>query len=199
MNLEQRLKRSIARWNLLESKFYQAWSAGTLPVEALATYSREYGAFIARIADGWQAHGDNVVAAEEREHVAMWRSFAQALGTDIGEAQTPAVKALVDAADRFFADRASSLGALYAFEAQQPATTTSKLAGLREHYNIDPAAETYFEVHANEEQEPALLLDRMRVLPAAEQAQAAEACERMSEALRRALDGLYDSVAAPCA
>ena len=57
MNLEARLDESIARWNLLESRFYQAWSAGTLPVEALRTYAAEYGAFISLIPKGWESHG----------------------------------------------------------------------------------------------------------------------------------------------
>ena len=86
---EARLDESIARWNLLESKFYQAWSAGTLPVEALRTYAAEYGAFISLIPRGWEGHGDTATATVEREHMGMWGAFAQALGTEVGAAQTP--------------------------------------------------------------------------------------------------------------
>ena len=88
---ELQITSSLARWNLLESAFYQAWSAGTLPQEALAVYAREYGAFISTIADGWAAHGDETIAEEERTHVELWREFAKALGTDIGAAEIPAV------------------------------------------------------------------------------------------------------------
>ena len=197
MNLEQQLNQSLSRWNLLDSEFYQAWNRGTLPVEALSTYAREYGAFISKIADGWSAHGDEVTAALEREHVELWRRFARALGTDIGSAKTPAVAELLQVVERRFSDSAESLGALYAFEAQQPATSKSKLEGLRRHYNVDPNAERYFVVHAEDEDEPALLLGRMQSLSGADQARAAAACEQMAQALRGALDGLYETCYSP--
>jgi pyrroloquinoline-quinone synthase len=187
---QQNLDQSIARWNLLESPFYRAWSAGTLPVEALRVYAREYGAFIERVADGWSAHGDQATAQVEREHVELWRGFAQALGTDIGEAQTPAVKALVETTDRLFRDRAASLGALYAFEMQQPLTAASKLEGLRAHYHLPASAEVYFEAHKDDWDEPATLRSRMDGLTPAGAEIAEAACEEMSKALREALDGL---------
>ena len=197
MNLEQQLNQSISRWSLLDSEFYQAWNAGTLPVEALATYAREYGAFISKIAGGWSAHGDEVTAVQEREHAELWRRFARALGTDIGSTKTPAVAELLQVAEHRFSDSVESLGALYAFEAQQPATSKSKLEGLRRHYNVDPNAERYFVVHAEDEDEPALLLGRMQSLSGADQARAAAACEQMAQALRGALDGLYETCYSP--
>lgn len=196
MGYQERLDQSIARWNLLDSAFYQAWSAGTLPLDALRVYAREYGAFIQRVGGGWAAHGDDATAQVEREHVELWRAFANALSTDIGEAETPAVKALVETADKLFADRAASLGALYAFEAQQPRTSTSKLEGLREHYALPRSAEVYFDVHKDDWAEPAALRERMEALTSEERETAAAACEEMSKALRQALDGL---AAAHCA
>ena len=190
--MEARLHESIRRWNLLDSKFYQAWSAGTLPVEALRDYANEYGAFISLIAKGWDAHGDHATAAIEREHVEMWGDFASALGTEIGAPKTEAVKKLRETADRFFDEKASSLGALYAFEAQQPATSRSKLEGLRAHYDLPAKAETYFDVHKDDDEEPRLLLERMSALPEDEQQTAADACEVMCKSLRAALDELYE-------
>jgi pyrroloquinoline-quinone synthase len=190
MMQQHTLDQSIARWNLLESPFYQAWSAGVLPVDALRVYAREYGAFIERVADGWMAHGDHATAQIERDHVELWRAFAQALGTDIGEARTPAVKALVETTDKLFRDRATSLGALYAFEIQQPLTAASKLEGLRAHYTLPAAAEVYFEAHKEDWDEPATLRGRMDELKPEESARAEAACEEMSRALREALDGL---------
>ncbi len=191
MTIELQLQQSISRWNLLDSAFYQAWSAGELPLEALSAYAREYGAFISTIADGWRAHGDESTAAEECEHVELWRRFASALGTDIAAPEVPEVRSLVELSRKQFADSTESLGALYAFEAQQPGAARSKLEGLRRHYDVDQAGEAYFEVHQNDFEEPALLLQRIKALPASEQARAAEACEEMSRSLRSALDGLY--------
>lgn len=192
MHFENTLQTSISRWNLLDSAFYQAWNEGELSTDSLALYAREYGAFISTIADGWAAHGDEAIAKEEREHVELWRRFAGSLGTDIGKAETPAVAKLVETARKRFSDPVESLGALYAFEAQQPGTSVSKLEGLRKHYDLGPEAEVYFDVHKDDLDEPALLLERMKALPAADQLRAAEACEEMSEALRLALDGIYD-------
>ncbi len=198
MNLEARLDESIARWNLLESRFYQAWSAGTLPVEALRTYAAEYGAFISLIPQGWEGHGDTATAAVEHEHLVMWDSFAQALRTQVGAAETAGVQQLCDTAGRLFEQKAASLGALYAFEAQQPATSRSKLEGLREHYNLPKAGDTYFEVHAHDEAEPRMLLDRIGKLSPEEQETAVAACEETARALHVALDALYDRHAAAC-
>jgi pyrroloquinoline-quinone synthase len=174
----------------LESPFYQAWSEGTLPLEALRTYASEYGAFITLVPKGWESHNDTVIADEERAHVDLWRRFAKALDTNIGQPRLAAVEKLVSTADRLFSEKASALGALYAFEAQQPATTKSKLEGLRAHYHLPEAAEAYFIIHADDDSEPKLLLERIAQLPRQHRERAVEACREMCQVLREALDGL---------
>lgn len=197
MNLNSSLDKSLTTYNLLESKFYVAWSRGELPVSALATYAREYGAFISLVPRGWAAHGDVDIAAEEVEHVDLWNQFAGELGTKIGSPENAGVKALVGLVEEMFSDPVTSLGALYAFEAQQPKTSTSKLQGLHRHYTVTPAAKQYFEIHAADEHEPALLLQRMEALSPADQERAQAACEATCRALREALDALYDAEC-PC-
>ena len=113
-------------------------------------------------------------------------------------AKTPGVRQLCETAGRLFGEKAASLGALYAFEAQQPATSRSKLDGLREHYNVARAGDTYFEVHADDDEEPRMLLDRIGKLSPEEQETAVAACEETSRALRIALDDLYGLHAAAC-
>ena len=49
MDYKQALDNKIADHNLLNHPFYQAWSAGELPVDALRSYAREYGAFISTL------------------------------------------------------------------------------------------------------------------------------------------------------
>lgn len=191
------LDQPIARWNLLESKFYTAWNAGTLPLSALQSYARQYGSFISTIPVGWRSQGDHEVAAIEVEHIELWRRFAAALDTDIGVPTNKGVARLVGTARELFADRASSVGALYAFEVQQPATASSKLAGLREHYDLPRTGEEYFEVHEGDEDEPRLLRDRFDALPDNEKSVALDACETMCRELRGALDSLYDDEVAP--
>jgi pyrroloquinoline-quinone synthase len=190
MNLESRLDEWTSRWSLLDSAFYQAWSAGTLPVEALRTYAREYGAFVSLVPKGWESHGDSVIAGEERAHVELWRRFALALDTNIAAPRVPAVGELVKTAERLFSESATALGALYAFEAQQPATARSKLDGLRAHYHLPESAEPYFIIHADDDSEPKLLLERIKALPRPGCERAIEACAEMCAALRTALDAL---------
>ena len=46
MSIKNELDAVVAKYDLLGHPFYQAWSAGTLPKEALASYAAEYGAFV---------------------------------------------------------------------------------------------------------------------------------------------------------
>ena len=193
MALKTELNGRISRWALLNHPFYQAWESGKLPVEALKTYAHEYGAFNRLLPDGWQTLQDSETAEEERQHAALWQDFAMGLGTEIGEPKLPAVAALVDNAIKLFARPETAMGALYAFEAQQPATAKSKLDGLRKHYQLPASVEPYFEAHANNQHEAAKLLSRMDGLSPKQQTEALSACEQMSEALWNALTDIYDT------
>lgn len=197
MNVRERLGAIVARHDLLQHPFYQAWNAGTLPVEALSAYAREWGASIQVVPKAWQAHGDHETAEHERHHVELWRRFASALGTDIADPETAGMKELVHVAEGCTGSPAASMGSLYAFEAQQPGTSTSKLQGLREHYSLPIEAEDYFEAHKDDDQEPALLIERIEGLTPDEQAKAVEACSVTACALWEGLTGIYEANVAP--
>lgn len=189
----QTMREAIRRHDLLQHPFYQAWSAGTLPVGALAAYAREYGAFIGELDRGWETLGEPAGAAVERHHAELWDRFAEALGTTVtGTPARAAVQALVDEATRSFSTPAEAAGALYAFELQQPATARSKLAGLDTHYASLPASvRPYFEAHAGESGEDTLLESKLARMTPVEQERAAAACERMSRAMWDALTALH--------
>src|ERR1700760_3717027 len=105
------MQAAIGRHDLLAHPFYQAWSAGTLPVASLATYAHEYGAFISTLDRGWATLGEPEGAAIERHHALLWQAFAGALGTTVTAAPTlPAVRALADEAMRSFATPAEAAG-----------------------------------------------------------------------------------------
>ncbi len=193
MNFKQTLDDKISDYNLLNHPFYQAWSAGELPVETLRAYAQEYGAFIATIPNGWETINDPEIAAEETEHIDMWADFADGLDTTISEAQIPQVKVLLETADELFSEPATALGALYAFEAQQPATAQSKLAGLKEFYQLPETVEPYFETHSHNEHEAEALLERIGALPSESHTTVVQACEKMSTALWDALTGIHDA------
>lgn len=81
---------------------------------------------------------------------------------------------------------------LYSFEVQQPATATSKLAGLREHYagTVGADGQRYFVEHALETDEPAMLAARIEGLSDREFARAKTACAIQRRRLGRPRRGL---------
>lgn len=193
MDFKQTLDSKIADYNLLNHPFYQAWSAGELPVEALRSYAREYGAFISMMPEGWETLNDAEIAAEETEHIDLWTDFAAGLDTTVTEAQIPQVKVLMETADELFSEPTTALGALYAFEAQQPATAQSKLTGLKAFYQLPKSVEPYFETHSHNEHEAEKLLAYIGALPSDSYATVVQACEKMSAALWDALTGIHDA------
>ncbi len=183
----------VARRSLLQHPFYLAWSDGTLPVPALKEYAHDYGAFIRTVGQGWETVGEAHIAGVEEGHAQVWETtFAAGLETGVDAPRTAGAAALVATAHDLFADRVSALGALYAFESQQPYTAQSKLKGLREHYRQLPeCCGEYFRLHEDDFDEPALLAARMNALPPAELERAVAACERLSQGLHDALTSLH--------
>ena len=181
--------------SLLTHSFYVAWSDGTLPVAALKDYARDYGHFIRTVGDGWASVGEPHIASIEAGHAEVWNStFAAGLETTVADApQTRETVELADAARELFGQgRPTSLGALYAFEAQQPLTAQSKLAGLQKHYSDLPeCCGEYFRLHSDDHDEPIFLAEQINALPTEDQESALAACERMSQALHDALSGLH--------
>ncbi len=193
MDIKQTLDGKISNYNLLNHPFYQAWSAGELPVDALKCYAREYGAFISTLPKGWETLNDTETAEEETEHIDMWSDFADGLNTEVSEALVPQVNTLLETAEKLFSDGETALGALYAFEAQQPETAKSKLAGLKAFYQLPEKVEPYFVTHSHNEHEAEKLLARIGELSPDSQENVVHACEMMSSALWDALTGIYDA------
>ncbi len=195
-NFEQRLEDILSKWNLLEHPFYQAWSMGTLPDAHLKLYSAEYASFIGMIAKGWEACGDMAIAKEEMEHYELWKDFSKSLGNEEIKTTVTEVDHLVESCERNYQEYNSALGALYAFERQQPKTAESKLKGLQTHYQHINADETYFEIHVDDEEEPAILLAQMNKLDDSGQETALKACEEVAEGLYNALTGIMKAAEA---
>ncbi len=194
MDIKHELDAVVAKYDLLKHPFYESWSAGTLPVSALKTYAEEYGAFVQTVPAGWAAHGDVRTATEEVTHAVLWEGFANALGTTSLEGpKLPATKELVGTCTELFGQPVTSLGGLYAFEAQQPKTSTSKLKGLQDHYSQLPKeVHPYFAVHADDVQEMGWIVERLEGKSDAEKEQAVEACERVAKGLWDALTGIHN-------
>jgi pyrroloquinoline-quinone synthase len=158
-----------------------AWNEGKLTRKQLALYSCEWGTFIRQISKGWKIAGEHKIAAEEMEHFKLWEKFADSICPQmICSRLKPSIQ-LLWTTENNFKRYASALGALYAFELQQPATAKSKLEGIRKHYK-----------HVDDWQEPRLLAEKISALHEHEKAIANKACADQCIALWDALSGIMD-------
>lgn len=190
MTVEQKIEQIISKYDLLNHPFYQAWSAGTLPEEKLSEYTKEYGTFIQLIAEGWGKAGYKKIQKVEEEHFLLWKDFAKSLGQNNIEQSIEEVGKLNTDCQNYFQNKVTALGALLAFENQQPHTATSKLEGLQSHYKHLKADETYFEIHKNDWDEPALLVEEIKDMNDENQASSLEALEGTCQNLWNALSGI---------
>jgi pyrroloquinoline-quinone synthase len=145
--------------DVLQHPFYLRWSAGTLQPQELSLYAGQYRHAVSALADASQAAAqkaqgarrDGLVrhAQEERDHVALWDEFASAVGAQTDAKPLPGT---LDCVESWTSgeDLLEHLGVLYALEASQPAISTTKLEGLRDHYGLSPEspAVSYFELHS---------------------------------------------------
>lgn len=164
MDIRKSLEEKISPHRLLDHPFYKAWSCGELPVEKLKVYAEEYGAFIKCMPEGWTTLKDKQTAHEEEEHTELWEDFAKGLGTEIKPAQITETNNLVSIAHQLFSKPIKALGALYAFESQQPETADTKLIGLKEFYSLPKISEPYFEEHQKNHHEAEKLLKQINEL-----------------------------------
>ena len=95
------------------------------------------------------------------------------------------------ASKNLFNSPVEALGALYAFEAQQPHTSRSKLEGLIEHYTVGTEGQEYFKVHADDFAEAELIREKIGALTDEEFARTKTACSIVCAAMYGALDGIY--------
>lgn len=139
---------------LLDHPFYQAWTRGEVTPQTLGMYHRSYGEFIRamptlwkRVVDALQpgsALGATVVQDEVR-HTALWETWGSHVPTP-GSAQSM-LETLCVLEDM---TPSALLGALQAFELQQPEVARVKKEGLVNHYGIPESDLAYFHEHEDE-------------------------------------------------
>jgi pyrroloquinoline-quinone synthase len=169
MDLLDRLDQMIDERHLLKHPFYTKWNEGTLPLEALQEYARQYYAFEAafprllsaihsRTEDAGvrQQLLDNLWDEEhgKENHAELWLRFAEGIGVtrdDVRSAdRNEATQALVELYSDMSheAPVAEAVAALYAYERQVPQVAGSKIDGLARHYGVDDKRSTkFFAVH----------------------------------------------------
>jgi pyrroloquinoline quinone (PQQ) biosynthesis protein C len=163
------------RWDVLRHPFYRRWSAGALRPGELALYASEYDHAVlaiavasrraAQLAEGMLAEQLERHAAEEAEHIRLWRNFSLAAGWEVCSAwyygEDPLPRTVECARTWAGGDERSLAGhlvTLYAIESCQPAIATAKVDGLLAHYNfIEGPGTEYFHVHAARDTDHAAL------------------------------------------
>lgn len=140
---------------LLDHPFYQSWTKGEITMEQLSKYHASYAEFIARVPEYWQkaieGMGDNsaygkTVVAEETEHIALWDEWKSNLDAT---AEFPRMTEIMETLDSMTASEL--LGAIHAFEIQQPEVAKTKKEGLMCHYGYKEEDLKYFDDHQEEE------------------------------------------------
>lgn len=168
MHIIERLNQIIAEKSLLNHPFYQAWSKGELSQDVLQQYAAQYYAqvqsfprFISRVHTNCPEIAarklllENLVDEELHgtDHPALWMQFAEGLGATKQRVQDEQPLAETSAmVDKFYElaanDWRDGLCALYAYEAQVPGVSASKIDGLKQFYGIsDERTLEFFTAH----------------------------------------------------
>jgi pyrroloquinoline-quinone synthase len=209
-----RIEATIARHDLLQHPFYQAWTAGTLRTEDLRRYARDYyhqvaafptylSALHARLGDGPLRRTVLGNLCEEEidgaPHSELWLDFAEGMGAERGEvcASTPtqSTQDLVNTFREIAAKRSplAALGAFYAYESQVARIAGLKAQGLREKYGADAKTCSYFTLHSTWDVHHSNVwreqIDQLADAQDAEQILAA--VEDAATAMWKSLDGIH--------
>lgn len=184
-HLAVELAEALSDLQLLTHPFYRRWEAGDLQPGELGAYAAQYRHFetslptslralLTQLDEGPAADLIRRNLADElsnpEPHVALFESFAEAVGAPSEAAPTLATRALLDTYRRLIeASGAQGLAALVAYEMQAPQIAASKAAGLRRHYGLDDRAARFWDVHATMDvSHAAWAIGALATLPAGE-------------------------------
>lgn len=153
------LEKKLEHYSLLKHPFYQQWSAGTLSKDALCGYVKEYFHLVKAVPDMvgkiYKANPTEEVKMnleEEKSHIRLWENFAEGMGISKQELHeyTPSDNT-IDAVNRMLSlmeNTTEGSAAMYAYEADIPKISVSKIDGLRKFYGISDASTLeYFTEH----------------------------------------------------
>jgi len=180
---------------LLDHPFYQAWTRGEVTREQLAIYHRSYAEFIQRMPDFWQRVVDAFqqettpardVVQDEKEHIPLWELWGKRLNPP--EAH-PTMQPVIDAFDGMTPSQL--LGALQAFEIQQPEVARTKKEGLLRFYGYRAEDLLYFDEHQLEERH--ISYGKWLAWNLADREEYQEGFKRGAELVYRSLDSFISS------
>ncbi|UVS70278.1 TenA family transcriptional regulator [Nitrososphaera viennensis] len=209
-DLVERIDSEIEKRSLLKHPFYQMWSEGRLTVDHLQGYSKEYfqlvkavPAFVQNIAsantDPAKVPSIEENLKEESEHIEPWARFAGAMGVSQSELASYSGAAKTnDAVARMMSLTSLSfeeaVAAMYAFEAELPKISRSKIDGLMKFYNMTGRdALNYFEIHEEADVRHAQVWrDILSAMPAEKREKALAAAVESLKAQNLLLDSVQE-------
>lgn len=154
--------------SMLKHAFYREWTAGTLPLDGIREYARQYYQFEAsfpQLLSAIHTRTDSPVIRQmlldnlwdeehgERNHAQLWLDFGAALGVSEDEIRNAKLRPeTVDLVDHY-RDRCrngsvgEALATMFAYEGQVPAIAWQKIKGLSEYYGFTPQQFEFWSVH----------------------------------------------------
>ena len=220
MNFAQTLMASVADKNLLKHEVYEAWNKGTIPLETIQLYAKQYYHHVKafpRYLSATHSNCDDIKARQllldnlldeeqgPENHPELWLRFAEGIGAsreDVKNAAQnnelmPEIRELVDTflthSRRSYAE---GLGVLFAYEHQIPAIAKFKAEALEKHYSVkDKAALSFFEVHEKADvYHTQALCDLLEALSPEDKELCAKATRVASDQLWKFLDGIQKTL-----
>jgi pyrroloquinoline-quinone synthase len=218
MTLREQLDAIVSDKHLLTHPFYVAWTEGKLTRDHLKQYAKQYfhhvlafPTYISAVHYNTphlavrQELLENLVSEEqgEKNHPALWRNFALALGATAAELDTTEKLAtttqLIDTFRQLCLQSPfyAGLAALHVYESQIPAVAAVKIDGLKQFYGMDdPADYEFFSVHQVADvyhAESTAQLIEAHAVTEAQQAEVKQVAETAATVLWQFLDGVYET------
>lgn len=214
----EELDNVIKERSMLSHPFYLMWNEGTLTLDMLREYTKQYYHQVHHFPTYVSATHSNCDDMEVRQmllenlieeehgpdnHPVLWLRFAESLGLsrkEVKEAKLlphtkESVRILKDLARR--ENPAEGIAALYAYESQIPEVAKTKIKGLADNYNLtSDDATIFFRVHetADEIHSQVTRDALVRMCVTEDQMEAAlDAVREAADAINLLLDGVYET------
>jgi pyrroloquinoline-quinone synthase len=209
------LDNDIQDKSLLKHRFYQMWSAGSLSIENLGGYSKEYFQLVRAVPDlvnnvlrqvTPEFERSYALSAtmrhnleEEKEHITPWISFADSIGVTENElneyeCSEKTQKAVAEMLRLTTESVAAGISTLYTYEKQLPEISTKKIEGLVKFYGVrNDRALNYFRIHEKVDIEHAKLWGSLiDLMPASQHPTIRDAALASLKCQNMILDGVCD-------
>lgn len=142
------------KYRLLNHPFYKSWANGEISMKQLSKYAASYAEFINNIPGYWAKvimeflpdsdKGQSIIN-EEIHHIKLWEEWTSKLEDCY---DFPRMSDVIDSLEQM--NPSELLGAIHAFEVQQPEISITKKHSLMQFYGFSHEDLNYFDDHMDE-------------------------------------------------